>query len=101
MTELADHLVRTHGVPFRTAHAIAARLQQATMQPGAPLGATLATISSDLLGVPLVYTDAQIAEILSPGTSSTSVRRPADRRPPKPPARWRNRASSSSRTACG
>src|SRR5687767_2453482 len=66
MTELADHLVRTHGVPFRTAHTIAARLQQATARPGAPLGATLATISSDLLGVPLVYTDAQIAEILSP-----------------------------------
>jgi len=66
MTELADHLVRAHGVPFRTSHMIAARLQQATMPPGAPLGATLATISSDLLGVPLVYTDAQIAEILSP-----------------------------------
>jgi argininosuccinate lyase len=66
MTELADHLVREHGVPFRTAHTIAARLQQATARPGAPLGATLATISSDLLGVPLVYTDAQIAEILSP-----------------------------------
>jgi argininosuccinate lyase len=66
MTELADHLVRTHGVPFRTAHAIAARLQQATLPPAAPLGATLATISSDLLGVPLVYTDAQVAQILSP-----------------------------------
>ena len=67
MTELADHLVRTHGVPFRTAHTIAARLQQArTAKPEVPLGATLATISSDLLGVPLQYTDAQIAEILSP-----------------------------------
>jgi argininosuccinate lyase len=66
LTELADHLVRAHGVPFRTAHTIAARLLQATTRPGAPLGATLATISSDLLGVPLVYTDAQIAEILSP-----------------------------------
>jgi argininosuccinate lyase len=65
MTELADHLVRAHGVPFRTAHTIAARLQQATTRPGAALGATLATVSSDLLGVPLVYTDAQIAEILS------------------------------------
>ena len=67
MTELADHLVRTHGVPFRTAHTIAARLQQArAAKPEVPLGATLATISSDLLGVPLQYTDAQIAEILSP-----------------------------------
>jgi argininosuccinate lyase len=67
MTELADHLVRTHGVPFRTAHTIAARLQQArAAKPEVPLGATLATISGDLLGVPLQYTDAQIAEILSP-----------------------------------
>jgi len=67
LTELADHLVRSHGVPFRTAHTIAARLQQArAVRPGAPLGATLATISSDLLGVPLEYTDAQIAQILSP-----------------------------------
>jgi argininosuccinate lyase len=67
LTELADHLVRAHGVAFRTAHAIASRLQQARAErPDAPLGATLATISSDLLGVPLEYTDAQIAEILSP-----------------------------------
>ena len=29
LTELADHLVRTHNVPFTTAHAIAARLMQA------------------------------------------------------------------------
>jgi argininosuccinate lyase len=67
LTELADHLVRAHAVPFRTAHAIAARLQQArAARPGAPLGAILATISSDVLGVPLEYSDAQIAEILSP-----------------------------------
>jgi argininosuccinate lyase len=67
MTELADHLVRTHDVPFRTAHTIATRLQQArAARPGVPLGAALATISSDLLGVPLEYTDAQIEEILSP-----------------------------------
>ena len=67
LTELADHLVRAHDVPFRTAHAIAARLQKArAARPGAPLGAILATISSDILGVPLEYTDTQIAEILSP-----------------------------------
>ena len=67
LTELSDHLVRSHGVPFRTAHAIATRLQQAhAARPGAPLGAALTTISSDLLGVPLEYTDAQIAEIMSP-----------------------------------
>ncbi|MBI4266185.1 MAG: argininosuccinate lyase [Acidobacteria bacterium] len=65
-TELADHLVRQHDVPFRTAHAIAARVLQARRQrPDAPLGAILATVSGDLIGVPLQYTDAQIADVLS------------------------------------
>jgi argininosuccinate lyase len=67
LTELADHLVRTHDVPLRTAHAIAVRLQKArAARPGAALGAALATISSDVLGVPLEYTDAQIERIISP-----------------------------------
>ena len=67
LTELADHLVRQHGIPFKQAHSIAGRLLKAHRdRPSAPLGATLATVSSDLLGVPLEYTDAQIAEILSP-----------------------------------
>jgi argininosuccinate lyase len=67
LTELADHLVREHGIPFTTAHLIASRLRKAQEErPGTPLGATLATISSDLLGVPLHYTDAQIAEVMSP-----------------------------------
>ena len=67
LTELADHLVRTHNVPFMTAHAIAARLMQARRErPDAPLGAVLSTVSGDLLGVPLQYSDAQIAEVMSP-----------------------------------
>ena len=66
LTELADHLVRQHRIPFKTAHAIAGRLRKARCEsPGAPLGATLATVSGDLLGVPLKYTDAQIEEIMS------------------------------------
>jgi argininosuccinate lyase len=66
LTELADHLVRQHGIPFRQAHTIAGRLLNAHRdRPSAPLGAMLATVSSDLLGVPLEYTDAQIADILS------------------------------------
>jgi argininosuccinate lyase len=66
LTELADHLVRQHGIPFKMAHAIAGRLLKARCErPGAPLGATLATVSGDLLGVPLQYTDAQIEEIMS------------------------------------
>jgi argininosuccinate lyase len=67
LTELADHLVRTHNVPFMTAHAIAARLMQTRRErPDAPLGAVLSTVSGDLLGVPLQYSDAQIAEVMSP-----------------------------------
>ena len=66
LTELADHLVREHRIPFKTAHAIAGRLLKAKGEaPGPALGATLATVSSDLLGVPLQYTDAQIADIMS------------------------------------
>ena len=66
-TELADHLVRQHGIPFRTAHGIAARLVKARREePGAPLAETLRAASSDLLGAPLTWTDAEIAEVLSP-----------------------------------
>jgi len=67
LTELADHLVRQHGVPFTTAHAIAARLLKARREdPRAPLAGTLAAVSADLLGVPLQYTEGEVAEILSP-----------------------------------
>ena len=67
LTELADHLVRSHGIPFKAAYGIAARLLAVrTHRPDAPLGAALATASSELLGAPLEYTDAQIAAILSP-----------------------------------
>jgi argininosuccinate lyase len=67
LTELADHLVRQHGIPFRTAHAIAARLLKVQREDAnAALGVTLAAVSSDLLGTPLTYSDAQIAEIMSP-----------------------------------
>ena len=66
LTELADHLVRTHLLPFTTAHTIAGRLLTAHRErPNAPLGAILATVSGDLLGVPVQYSDAQIAEIMS------------------------------------
>ena len=76
LTELADHLVRAHGVPFKTAHAIAGRLlpafakapageQAQRRDPAAPLAATLAAVSSDLLGAPLRYSDAELAEITS------------------------------------
>ena len=67
LTELADQLVRDHHVPFRTAHAIAGRLSKARQeQADISLSDTLASVSSDLVGVPLRYTDAEIEEILSP-----------------------------------
>ena len=67
LTELADHLVREHGIPFKTAHGIAGRLLKAHRErPDAPLGPMLASVSSDLLGAPLTYSDAQIAQIMSP-----------------------------------
>ena len=67
LTELADTLVREHNVPFRTAHAIAARLITARQQdPGRPLSSLVADASIALLGAPLVYSDAALAEILSP-----------------------------------
>jgi argininosuccinate lyase len=66
LTELADHLVRAHAMPFMTAHTIAARLLAARrQQPGAPLGELLADVSTAILGAPLRYSDEQLAEILS------------------------------------
>jgi argininosuccinate lyase len=67
LTELADQLVREHNMSFRTAHAIAGRLLKAMReQPEAPLGDMLASVSGDLLGAPLRYSNEQMAEILSP-----------------------------------
>jgi argininosuccinate lyase len=67
LTELADTLVRDHGVPFKTAHAIAARLIAARQRdPKTPLAALLADASADLLGAPLQYSDAALMRILSP-----------------------------------
>jgi len=67
MTELADHLARTHGLPFRTAHAIAAGVMKGMReQPNASPGVLLGGVSSDLLGSAVIYTDAELAEILDP-----------------------------------
>jgi argininosuccinate lyase len=67
LTELADTLVRDRAVPFRTAHAIAGRLIAARRDaPGRPLGDLLAEASRELTGAEIRYTDAALAEILSP-----------------------------------
>jgi argininosuccinate lyase len=67
LTELADTLVREQGVPFRTAHGIAALLLKArTEDPGASLSRALHAASQALLGAPLEYSEARLQKILSP-----------------------------------
>jgi argininosuccinate lyase len=67
LTELADHLVRTRGVSFKTAHTIVGELLAARQeQPDVPAGEALANVSTDILGEPLQYTDREIEDILSP-----------------------------------
>ncbi len=52
LTELADTLVRDHGLPFKTAHAIAARLVAARRRsPEQSLSALLAEATSGVLRV--------------------------------------------------
>jgi argininosuccinate lyase len=66
-SELADTLVRDQGVPFRAAHAIAARLIAASQRDSArPLSALLAAASADVLGRRVDYADDTLATILSP-----------------------------------
>jgi argininosuccinate lyase len=67
LTELADTLVRDHGLPFKSAHAIASRLVSAQqLEVQRPLAQLLAEASRQVLGTPLSYTDAELATILSP-----------------------------------
>jgi len=67
LTELADTLVREHGLAFKTAHAISARLVRGRQgDPKRPLSELLANASTELLGTPLTYSEKQLDEILSP-----------------------------------
>jgi len=67
LTELADTLVRDHGLSFRSAHAIAALLLKArTEDPQAPLSTTLSTASAAILGTPIEYAEADLETIMSP-----------------------------------
>jgi argininosuccinate lyase len=67
LTELADTLVRDHGLPFRKAHQIAAALMAARKANAqAPLSTLLADASRGILGSPVQYSDEALATILSP-----------------------------------
>ncbi len=68
LTELADTLVRDHGLSFRSAHAIAALLLKArTEDPEVALSGALAQASAAILGRPLDYSEADLQRIMSPG----------------------------------
>jgi argininosuccinate lyase len=67
MTELADHLVREHGMSFRTAHSIAAGLIKGMRERREqPLVTLLAEVSAGVLGSPLHYSEEALARILDP-----------------------------------
>jgi argininosuccinate lyase len=67
LTELADTLVRDHGLSFRSAHAIAASLLKAqTADPDVALSAALAQASTAVLGRALDYSEVELRHILSP-----------------------------------
>src|SRR5689334_15369645 len=67
LTELADTLVRDHGLPFRSAHAIAALLLKArTADPNVSLSSALSTASAATLGRALEYSEADLKRIMSP-----------------------------------
>jgi argininosuccinate lyase len=67
LTELADTLVREHGLSFRVAHGIAQRLMRARqLEPTKGLAELLEDAARDVIGAPVVYSEKALAEILSP-----------------------------------
>jgi argininosuccinate lyase len=67
ITELADTLVRDHGLPFKAGHTIAARLVAGSRAtPEKSISTLVSEIAKEVTGKEIVYTDAQLAEILSP-----------------------------------
>jgi argininosuccinate lyase len=67
LTEFADTLVRDHGLPFKTAHQIAAALIAARQaDPKASLSSLVAAASREALGSAIELSDAALAVTLSP-----------------------------------
>jgi argininosuccinate lyase len=66
-TELADTLVRDHGLVFSQAHAVAARLVGKRLErPESPLALLLDDVCVEVIGRPLGLDDASLARVLSP-----------------------------------
>ena len=67
LTELADTLVRDHGLPFRIAHAIAAELvSRRSKDATTTLSEMLTAVSTAIAGVSVRYSQRELEEILSP-----------------------------------
>jgi argininosuccinate lyase len=67
ITELADTLVRDHGLPFVTAHRIAGLVVRGRHDdPQARVSTLLAAASTAVLGHAVAYDDAAIERVLSP-----------------------------------
>ena len=91
LTELADTLVRDEGLPFKTAHSIAALLLKARNEdPEASLSEALAKASRALLGHVIVASDERLQEVMSPRTSSRFGGRSVARRRKRQRARSPN-----------
>jgi argininosuccinate lyase len=67
LTELADTLTRDHGLPFKMAHRVASTLVDAARtNPSTPASTLLRGVSKEIAGREIVYTEADLAEVLSP-----------------------------------
>jgi argininosuccinate lyase len=67
LTELADTLVRDHGLPFRLAHAISGSLMTASRrEPSRLMADLLAETSAAVLSAPIVYSPEALARIMTP-----------------------------------
>lgn len=65
-TELADHLVRAHGLSFRAAHAVAGGVMRRAAGAGRPpCAADLAAISGEVTGTRLEWEEDALADVLS------------------------------------
>ncbi len=67
ITELADTLTRERGFAFRHSHEIAKRLIASSDEhPEVPLSRLLADASAEVTGTAVRYTEAELADLLSP-----------------------------------